>query len=220
MVANIVKTFTPLHPPGKLLRALGPKSTVLFEITEGFVHKTQNLQLVSFYELNMTSIGIFKKLARPSTLVPDAVFSNLTRSLQVVEHHSAVLNLPNEVAITQYADHREIARFESLHDRNFRSLLTRINIFKEDILGKVKSIACGQPEVSTGGICAQVILIPSHKEILTLRAQVTQRSSRFRFCHATHSMEGKTSFVVWRIISTIRPHEALNNLDTQFVVSV
>jgi hypothetical protein len=153
VIADLVGTFSTFRPPVKLLRALRPKSKVLFEITEGFVHKTQNLQLVSFFETQMTSVGFLKKWARLSILVPDAASSNLTWLLQVVERHSAVLNLPNEVAIPQCADHREIARFESLHDRNFRPVLTRINIFKEDILGKVKSITSGQPEVNTGGMC-------------------------------------------------------------------
>ncbi|KAI9774484.1 MAG: hypothetical protein M1839_001717 [Geoglossum umbratile] len=114
VIANIVTACTPMHPPGKLLSALGPKSAVLFEITENFVKKSPDLQLV-------------------------------------VEYHSAILNLPNEVTIPQHADHREIARFESLHDRNFRAVLTRIDIFKEGILAKLKSITQDKPEVSSGG---------------------------------------------------------------------
>ena len=47
--------------------------------------------------------------------------------------------LPNEVRIGQNADHREIARFLSLQDRNFRPLLRRLEIFKDDIVRKIQS---------------------------------------------------------------------------------
>ena len=42
--------------------------------------------------------------------------------------------MPNEVRIGQNADHREIARFSSLQDRNFRPLLRRLEKFSSDIL--------------------------------------------------------------------------------------
>ena len=38
-----------------------------------------------------------------------------------------MLNLPNEEVIGQQSDHHEIVRFESLSDRNFRPLLSRLN---------------------------------------------------------------------------------------------
>ena len=53
--------------------------------------------------------------------------------------------LPNEVRIGQNSDHREIARFLSLQDRNFRPLLKRLEIFKDDILRKLKSLSCTSP---------------------------------------------------------------------------
>jgi len=56
---------------------------------------------------------------------------------QVVKEPSAVLMLPNEVRIGQNSDHREIARFLSLSDRNFRPLLKRLEIFKDEIVQKM-----------------------------------------------------------------------------------
>ena len=43
------------------------------------------------------------------------------------------MNLPNEIAIGQNADHRSIARFSSEHDRNYRPVLSRLRLFRDDI---------------------------------------------------------------------------------------
>lgn len=59
----------------------------------------------------------------------------LTRT-KVVEHRSAILNLPNEVPIGQNADHRDIARFESPTDRNYRPVASRLQKFHDDIANK------------------------------------------------------------------------------------
>jgi hypothetical protein len=53
-----------------------------------------------------------------------------------VEHRSAILNLPNEVPIGQNADHRDIARFESPTDRNYRPVASRLQKFHDDIANK------------------------------------------------------------------------------------
>ena len=66
-------------------------------------------------------------------------------SIKIVKETSAVLMLPNEVRIGQNSDHREIARFLSLQDRNFRPLLKRLEIFKDGIAKKLKSLSCTSP---------------------------------------------------------------------------
>ena len=43
------------------------------------------------------------------------------------------MNLPNEIAIGQNADHRSIARFSSEHDRNFRPIISRLRSFRDEI---------------------------------------------------------------------------------------
>ena len=58
--------------------------------------------------------------------------------LKIVKESSAVLMVPNEVRIGQNADHREIARFSSLQDRNFRPLLSRLKQFRDDIFDETK----------------------------------------------------------------------------------
>ena len=47
------------------------------------------------------------------------------------------MNLSNEIAIGQNSDHRDMARFSSMHDRNFRPVLSRLNIFRDDIASQL-----------------------------------------------------------------------------------
>lgn len=58
---------------------------------------------------------------------------------QVVKESSAVLMLDHEVRIGQNSDHRGIARFSSLQDRNFRPLLKRLEVFRAEIVKKMQS---------------------------------------------------------------------------------
>ncbi len=82
---------------------------------------------------------------------------------QVVKEPSAVLMLPNEVRIDQNWDHREIGRFLSLQDRNFRPLLRRLEIFTDEIVQKMQSFTCTIPprEMAFLGIRASVSFIRS-----------------------------------------------------------
>ncbi|KAF3936592.1 hypothetical protein ABW19_dt0207138 [Dactylella cylindrospora] len=114
LVSNIVAACTPIGAARKLVTTLQKDSEVLFEITSDFVKIRKTIRLVSFFELEMTHIApLIKRL--------------------VVERQSAILNLPDEVAIGQYSDHREIVRFKSGQDRNFRPVLSRLKKFEEDI---------------------------------------------------------------------------------------
>lgn len=51
-----------MNPARTILGVLQKDSEVLFEIMEDFVGKTAKLQLVSFFEMKMTSFGIFKRM--------------------------------------------------------------------------------------------------------------------------------------------------------------
>ncbi|RHZ65508.1 uncharacterized protein CDV56_107767 [Aspergillus thermomutatus] len=113
VLANIIHACSPFRPAQALLGSLRKDSKVLFEITEDFVEKAGKLQIVSLFEMEMTSFGIFKRL--------------------VVEQRSALLNVPNEIPIGQFADHRDIARFASVTDRNYRPVITRLLKFRQDI---------------------------------------------------------------------------------------
>lgn len=74
-----------------------------------------------------------------------------------------MLMLPNEVRIGQNSDHREIARFLSLQDRNFRPLLRRLEIFKDGIVKKLQSFNYAIPQQATFflGIAISVFFVRS-----------------------------------------------------------
>ncbi|KAI9847786.1 MAG: hypothetical protein M1837_001679 [Sclerophora amabilis] len=131
IIANIAAACSPINPAKVMFGALQKDSKVLFEITEDFVEKTSKLQLVSFFEMKTTSFGLFKKM--------------------VVEHRSAILNVPNEVAIGQNADHREMARFKSIHDRNFRPVLSRLSKFRQNLANKVHTLTHGRATMERSG---------------------------------------------------------------------
>ena len=61
-MGDIAAACTPMAAPRMLLGTLQKDSKVLFEITADFVCKVPKLRIVSFYEMEMTSIGIFKRL--------------------------------------------------------------------------------------------------------------------------------------------------------------
>lgn len=50
-----------------------------------------------------------------------------------MEHHSAILNLPDETTVGQFSDHRGIARFISEYDKNFQLVLESIKSLAESI---------------------------------------------------------------------------------------
>lgn len=107
LLANIVSACSLIRPPHALLGTLQKDSEVLLEITEDFVRRRHKVRLVSFYELEFTSIGPF------------------TRKL-VVEQQSAILHIPQEITVPQFSDHRNIVRFRSSQDRSFRPVLCRL----------------------------------------------------------------------------------------------
>jgi hypothetical protein len=63
VLANIVSAFSPIRAPRALIGALQKDSEVLLEITEDFVKRRRKVHLISFYELEFTSIGpLLRKL--------------------------------------------------------------------------------------------------------------------------------------------------------------
>ena len=51
----------------------------------------------------------------------------------VVDRRSSVVGAPNEFIIGQNCNHRDIARFRSMNDRNFRPVVSRLQKFKRDL---------------------------------------------------------------------------------------
>lgn len=67
VLVNIVSAFSLIRTPRALIGTLQKDSEVLLEITEDFLKRRRKVQLVSFYELEFTSIGPFlRRLVTPS----------------------------------------------------------------------------------------------------------------------------------------------------------
>ncbi|KAI1950901.1 hypothetical protein LOZ57_001449 [Ophidiomyces ophidiicola] len=129
VLASIVDACSPFRPAQTLLSLLRKNSKALLEITNAFLQKACNLQIVSFFEMEMTRFGIF--------------------SLLVVEQRSAILNVPGEISIGQFANHRDIARFSSVADRNYRPVLTRLLRFTKD-LAKICTLSASNLQGGAG----------------------------------------------------------------------
>ena len=67
IVANIASACSWMNPAKRLLGTLQKDSKALFEITQEFVYKTPKLHLVSFYEMEMTNLVLFKRMASITT---------------------------------------------------------------------------------------------------------------------------------------------------------
>lgn len=64
LMANIVSACSPIRPANAFIGLLQKDSELLLEITEDFIKRRKRLHLVSFFEMEMTSIAPFvKKLA-------------------------------------------------------------------------------------------------------------------------------------------------------------
>ena len=62
IIANIVAACSPLNPARGLLSSLQKDSQVLFEITEEFLEKAPELQLISFFEMETTNFVFFRRM--------------------------------------------------------------------------------------------------------------------------------------------------------------
>ncbi|KAF3896736.1 LipA and NB-ARC domain-containing protein [Trichophyton interdigitale] len=115
-IAKFATMISPLNPAQNLLDILRVDSSTLLEIREDFLQRVPKLHIVSFYEIYSTSFGLF--------------------NTHIIKRRSARLLVPGEVNINLYADHRNICRFSSADDRNFRPVVSQLIQFYRDIKAK------------------------------------------------------------------------------------
>lgn len=66
ILATLVSKISPLNAPRALLGMLRKNSQELFEMTEDFVKRRGDIELVAFYETRRTRVGcVFKTMVRP-----------------------------------------------------------------------------------------------------------------------------------------------------------
>jgi hypothetical protein len=117
-------------PSSKLLGALQSNSNTLARLTSDFKHQLPQYQIVSFYERK--PMGIFKKLVRNSVNHLCFLSTKLTSTFQIVESHSALLEVPGEDQVPVDANHRNMCKFSSRKDEHYEKLFKRIRrILKE-----------------------------------------------------------------------------------------
>ena len=87
-----------------------PGSPSITIINDSFRHYIDDVQLWSFYETLSTKLGI------------------------IVEKDSAVLDSRNERKVPLNADHRNICKFDSPSDPNYRTLRNALISTKDDIV--------------------------------------------------------------------------------------
>ncbi|KAI1392460.1 uncharacterized protein F4822DRAFT_436235 [Hypoxylon trugodes] len=105
-----------------------PNSSTLRDINDTFRHYASNLRLWSFYETLPARPRILNKI--------------------VVERHSATLGYPNEEIIAMNADHRQLCKFSSPADPNYRILRNALHTVT-DMLRSLPSLdlTCSQTYV-------------------------------------------------------------------------
>lgn len=96
-----------------LLQMLQPKTEFLGNICSEFVERGKSLHIFTVYERLK-----IKGLPGSGLVLISSLRFMLT--LKVVDEHSAVMNLPNEVAIPIEADHRSMCRFGNRNSEKYR----------------------------------------------------------------------------------------------------
>ncbi|KAH0545468.1 hypothetical protein FGG08_000469 [Glutinoglossum americanum] len=144
VIAGIASAF--VDTPKMLLKTLAKNSSALYDVSREFATVVHELQfkLVSFYELDA-----FKP---PWWGGPSFV---------VVEKRSAVLGLPGEEVVAVHADHRDICRFESAEDMNYRPVWIRIEDFATEAarkLGEREGVRLARQPVHKSGFQEAVVV--------------------------------------------------------------
>ncbi|EFE44249.1 LipA and NB-ARC domain protein [Trichophyton verrucosum HKI 0517] len=144
-IAKFATMISPLNPAQNLLDILRVDSNTLLEIREDFLQRVPKLHIVSFYELYSTSFGLF--------------------NTHIIKRRSARLLVPGEVNINLYADHRNICRFSSADDRNFRPVVSQLIQFYQDIKAKKATPIPCSPLKPRGAITPKIGITTTHEPI-------------------------------------------------------
>src|SRR5271154_2824325 len=99
LLANLLKLS---HGSKPYLKDLQKNSPSIKSINDDFRHVSENLRLRSYYEILPTNIGV--------------------SSVTIVDRDSAVLGYSNERADFLEANHRNVCKFDTPSDDNFRRL--------------------------------------------------------------------------------------------------
>ena len=120
VLANVAQFMT--HPPPpRLLTALQTNSDVLLRLTTDFRFQLGNYSVCSFYEQRP-----MKGLSSLVRVITFLVWLQITDQIQIVEKHSALLEVDHEEQIPVDADHSAMCKFETDGDDTFEKVYKRV----------------------------------------------------------------------------------------------
>ena len=126
-------------PPSSLLAALRTNSDDLLRLNTDFRFQLSDYHVCSFYEqAGMKGFsGLVRVTATPSQL-------SMTDQIQIVEKHSALLEVDHEEQIPVDADHSAMCKFETDSDETFEKVCKRVQRMRKD----PRPIVCEQSGMS------------------------------------------------------------------------
>jgi hypothetical protein len=116
-----------------LLTTLGSNSQALTDLAISSRNRLKDLEIVTFYET--ATVPGLSELVRLSSTSLLAIFLTELKH-QVVNKHSAIMEIPGEDIVPMFADHREICRFEGVKDNGYNHALHAIKRLARNALSK------------------------------------------------------------------------------------
>ena len=116
--------------------------------------------------MDRTSLSFFKAVVSFLDMDLENVPANDTQT--VVDRRSSILGAPNEFVIGQNCNHRDIARFKSSTDRNFRPVVSRLQKFKRDLESDGQSTSLAEVSVQVSALEGT---FPKYKEFSLLNLE-------------------------------------------------
>lgn len=127
ILANIA-TGVMHRPKSKLINTLESNSEVLMRLTSEFKFDAPDMEIMTFYETKR--MGPFSGLV--STRDPMSLGLVTDHVQQIVEKHSAFLELSHEDTQPVDANHRDMCKFDTRNHETYNKLVKRVNrILKE-----------------------------------------------------------------------------------------
>jgi hypothetical protein len=128
------------QPSSRLLRALQTNSDSLMRLTSDFRFQLPRYQIVSFYE--QRPMNTFSGLVRYNKTPCRCIIYMYIDLEQIVEKHSALLDVDGEEQIPVDANHRDMCKFEG-----------RDNGVYEKVFKRLGRMLKGKDGIQTGGTC-------------------------------------------------------------------
>lgn len=127
ILANVA-TGVLQKPKSKLINALESNSEMLMRLNSEFKFDAPDMEIMTFYETKR--MGPFSGLVRTRDPIAHGLVTDHIQ--QIVEKHSALLELSHEDTQPVDANHRDMCKFDTRNHETYKKLVKRVNrILKE-----------------------------------------------------------------------------------------